>query len=179
MHSDLKQSLENIFRTSNSSNELFDAFRVSIDSKIKDEDLYKTLLRNSALSTDEISMFAGKICKEFPEMSYSIFYCVGQLLSSISSYSKHHEEALHYYLKAASQEPDAHEPYLAIAKMYNSELNVPRFEVIEQIIADGITFVSIKSQLCFALADLYKLKGDIEREQNYLTLGELYRQKGK
>jgi tetratricopeptide (TPR) repeat protein len=179
MHSDLKQSLEDIFRTSNSSDELFDAFRVAIDRKIKDEEFYKVLLRNSALSIDEISMFAGKICKEFPEISYSIFFCVGQLFSSISSYSKHHEEALRFYLKAVSKNPQAHEPYLAIAKMYNNELNVPSFEVLVQIIADGITFVNIKSVLCFALADLYKLKGDYEREQNYLTLGELYRQEGK
>jgi hypothetical protein len=179
MHSDLKRSLENIFRTSNSPDELFDTFRVAIDRKIKDEEFYKVLLRNSALSIDEISMFAGKICKEFPDISYGIFFCVGQLLSSISSYSKHHEEALRYYLKSASKAPQAHEPYLAIAKMYNNELNVPRFEVVVQIIADGITFVDFKSFLCFALADLYKLKGDVEKEQNYLTLGELYQQEGK
>ncbi len=179
MHSELKQSLENIFRTSNSPDELFDAFRVAIDRKFNDQELYKVLLRNSALSIDEISMFAGKICKEFPDMSYSIYYCVGQLLSSISSYSKHHEEALRYYLRAASKNPIAYEPYLAIAKMYNSELNVPRFEVVIQIIADGIALVNFKSPLCFALADLYKLVGDVEREQNYLTLGELYQQEGK
>lgn len=179
MHTDLKNSLENIFRTSNSSDELFDAFRVAMNRKIKDEEFYKVLLRNSALSTDEISMFAGKICKEFPDISYSIFYCVGQLLSSISSYSKHHEEALRFFLKAASKVPQSHEPYLAIAQMYNSELNVPRFEVVEQIIADGITFVEYKSLLCFALSELYSIIGDIEKEQNYQTLGELYQREGK
>jgi tetratricopeptide (TPR) repeat protein len=179
MHSDLKQSLEDTFRTSNSSDELFDAFRVAIDRRIEDEDFYKVLLRNSALSIDEISMFAGKICKEFPDISYSIFYCVGQLLASISSYSKHHDEALRYFLKAASKDPQAHEPYLAIAKMYNSELNLPRFEVVVQTVADGITFVNFKSPLCFALADLYKLIGDAEKEQNYQTLGELYQREGK
>lgn len=179
MRSELKQSLENIFRTSNSADELFDAFRIAIDRKFNDEELYKVLLRNSALSKDEISMFAGKVCKEFPEMSYNIFYCVGQLLSSISSYSKHHEDALRFYLRAASKEPQTHEPYLAIAKMYNSELNVPRFEVMVQIIADGIALVNLKSPLCFALADLYKLIGDIEREQDYLTLGKLYQQEGR
>ncbi|MDR3626819.1 MAG: hypothetical protein P4L45_08290, partial [Ignavibacteriaceae bacterium] len=137
MDSKLKLELEEIFRNSNSPDELFDTFRVAIERKIYDEELYKILLRNKALSVDEISMFAEKICREFPDISYNIYYCVGQLLESISTYGKHNERALQYFEKASIINPEAAEPYLAIAKMYNSELNVPGFEIIAKLIEDG------------------------------------------
>jgi hypothetical protein len=178
MDSKLKQDLEEIFRTSNSPDELFDSFRVAIERKIHDEELYKILLRNKALSVDEISMFTGKICKEFPDLSYNIFFCVGQLLESISTYSKHNEIALQYFEKALNITPESDEPYLAIAKMYNNELNIPKFETVTKIIEDGLTRVKIKSSLCFALAGLFTKKGEKEKSQNYKKLGEIYLREG-
>ncbi|MGA7719891.1 MAG: hypothetical protein WCA84_01815 [Ignavibacteriaceae bacterium] len=178
MDSKLKQGLEEIFRTSNSPDELFDSFRVAIERRIHDEELYKILLRNKALSVDEISMFTGKICKEFPDLSYNIFFCVGQLLESISTYSKHNEIALQYFEKALSINPESDEPYLAIAKMYNNELNIPKFETVTKIIEDGIARVKIKSSLCFALAGLFTKNGEKEKSQNYKKLGEIYLREG-
>ena len=174
MDSKLKQELEEIFRTSNSPDELFDTFRVAIERKIHDEELYKILLRNKALSADEISMFTEKICKEFPDLSYNIYFCVGQLLESISTYGKHNERALQYFGKASNIIPEAEEPYLAIAKMYNNELNVPKFEIVAQIIEDGIAHVKIKSKLCFALAELLTKRGDKEKSQSFKKLGDIY-----
>jgi hypothetical protein len=178
MDSKLKLELEEIFRISNSPDELFDTFRVAIERKISDEEFYKILLRNKALSVDEISMFAEKICKEFPDISYNIYYCVGQLLESISTYGKHNERALQYFEKASITNPEASEPYLAIAKMYNQELNVPRFEIVAKIIEEGIVQVKIKSSLCFALAGLWAKKGDNEKSQNFKILGDIYLREG-
>jgi hypothetical protein len=178
MDSKLKQDLEEIFRTSNSSDELFDSFRVAIEMGIHDEELYKILLRNKALSVDEISMFTEKICKEFPDISYTIYLCVGQLLESISTYSTHNESALQYFEKAAHINPESEEPYLAIAKMYNSELNIPGFETVTKIIEDGIARVKIKSSLCFALSDLLIKRGEKDRGLNFKKLGEIYLREG-
>jgi tetratricopeptide (TPR) repeat protein len=178
MDSKLKQELEEIFRASNSPDELFDTFRVAIDRKINDEELYKILLRNKALSVDEISMFTEKICREFPELAYNIYFCVGQLLESISSYGKHNERALQYFEKASVINPESEEPYLAIAKMYNFEYNIPRFETITQIIEDGISRVKIKSPLCFALSELLSKKGDKEKSSSFKRLGEIYLKEG-
>jgi hypothetical protein len=178
MDSKLKQDLEEIFRTSNSPDELFDTFRVAIERKLNDEELYKILLRNKALSVDEIIMFTEKICKEFPELSYHIYFCVGQLLESISTYGKHNESALQYFEKAADIKPGSEEPYLAIAKMYNNELNIPGFETVTKIIEDGIARVKIKSSLCFALAGLLTKKGEKEKGLNFKKLGEIYLREG-
>ncbi len=175
----LIESMENIFRTSNSPEELFDAFRVAIENKVKDEELYKILLRNKALSIDEISMYTEKICKVFPDVSYNIFFCVGQLLESISSYGKHNEKAFSYFMKSAGSAPASNEPYLAISKMYNAELNVPRFEVVAETVEDGISKVEIKSPLCFALSNLYLNRGDKEKALSYQKLGEIYQREGK
>jgi len=178
MDSNLKQELEEIFRTSNSPDELFDTFRVAIGRKINDEVLYKILLRNKALSVDEISMFAEKICREFPDISYNIYFCVGQLLESISTYGKYNERALQYFEKATVRKPESTEPYLAIAKMYNNELNIPKFEIIIKLIEDGMAKVKIKSSLCFALAGLWAKRGDKEKSQSYKTLGDIYLKDG-
>jgi hypothetical protein len=179
MNSTIKQTLEEIFRRSNSSDELFDTFRVAIDRKIHDEELYKILLRNKALSVDEISMFTEKICREFPDLSYNIYFCVGQLLESISSYGKHNERAFQYLIKAAQSQPESLEPYLAIAKIYNSELDVPLFENVVRVIEDGIELVKIKSPLCFAISNLYSKRGDKEKSLSYQKLGEIYQREGK
>ena len=173
------ESLESVFRTSNSPEELFDSFRLSIETKIKDEELYKILLRNKALSIDEILMFTEKICKVFPDLSYNIFFCVGQLLESISSYSKHYEKAFAYFMKAANSTPALNEPYLAIAKMYNGELNIPKFEIVTEAVEEGISKVEIKSPLCFALSNLYTKRGNKEKALSYQKLGEIYQREGK
>jgi tetratricopeptide (TPR) repeat protein len=178
MDSKLKQDLEETFRTSNSPDELFDTFRVAIERKIHDEDLYKILLRNKALSVDEISMFTEKICKEFPDLSYNIYFCVGQLLESISTYGKYNDRALQYFEKAAAINPESDEPYLGIAKMYNQELNVPKFEIVSKIIEDGIAKVKKKSAVCFALAQLLIKRGDKEKGQSFKKLGEIYIREG-
>ncbi len=173
------ENLETIFRTSNSPEELFDSFRISIENKIKDEELYKILLRNKALSIDEILMYTEKICKVFPDLSYNIFFCVGQLLESISSYGKHNEKAFAYFMKAAGSNPGLNEPYLSIAKMYNSELNIPKFEIVAEAIEDGISKVDIKSPLCFALSNLYLDRREKEKALSYQKLGEIYQREGK
>jgi hypothetical protein len=178
MDSKLKQELEEIFRASNSPDELFDTFRVAIDRKINDEELYKILLRNKALSVDEISMFTEKICREFPDLAYNIYFCVGQLLESISSYGKHNERALLYFEKASGINPLSEEPYLAIAKMYNSEYNIPKFETVTQILEEGIARVKMKSSLCFAIAGLLAKNGDKEKSASFKKLGEIYLKEG-
>ncbi len=179
MQSDIKQQLEEIFRTSSSSDELFDSFRIAIANKINDQELYKVLLRNKALSADEISMFTEKICSVFPDISYNIFFCVGQLFESISSYAKYHDRAFKYFKKAADVSTAAYEPYLAIAKMYNTELDTPKFESVILAVEEGLKKVEMKSHLCFGLADLYKGAGKKEIEQAYQKMGEEYQREGR
>ena len=171
--------IEETFRISNSPEELFDSFQLAIAHKIKDPELYKMLLRNKALSTDEISMFAEKVCELNPSFSYNIYFCVAQLFASISSYGKHCEKAFSYFKKAAKAESHNHAPYLAVTKMYNPDFNMPDFEDLTFYVRSGIEYVDEKSKLCFALANLYKSKGDTDSEKIYKRLGEHYQKEGR
>ena len=178
MSEQLLKEIEKTFQMSNSPDELFDAFRTAIAVRITDQELYKTLLRNKALSTDEISMFADKVCREFPVLRYPISFCVGQVFSSISSYAKHHDKALYYFKKAAEAEPTTHEPYIAIANMYNPDFNKPSLDDIVMVIHDGLKTVDQKSELCFALVGIYKRLGNTDMERSFQILGEKFRREG-
>jgi len=173
-----KKYLENIFRNSDSPDELFDTFRIAIDRKIKDSGIYRLLLWNKALSPDEIMMFAEKICKENPESCYQVYSWVGKIFSSISIYGKHSNKALEYFKKAAGSNPAAYEPYIAITKLYNADLNMPDFNLVIKAVEQGLETVEKKSKLCFAIANLYKIKGSLESVNTYRKLGEKYQGEG-
>lgn len=169
-----RQELEVIFRTSNSSDELFDAFRLAINSRIKDPEFYKTLLWNKALSSDEIIMYAEKVCSLFPDVCYPIYYSAGQIFSSISFYGKHLDKALAFFKKAAQVKPGIADPYLAVMKMYNHELNVPKLDDIISMVQTGLEKVDKKSQLSFEISAFFKKLGNKEKERIYRKLGEKY-----
>lgn len=174
-----KKYLENIFRNSDSPDELFDTFRIAIDKKINDPSLYKILLWNKALSPDEVMMFAEKICKENPEMCYQLFSWVGKIFSTVSVYGELNEKAFEYFKKASHVKPNAHEPYIAMIKLYNADLNIPSPGSIIKAAEKGLEKVDKKSKVCFALVSLCKLTGDIEMSRLYQKLGEKYQREGK
>ena len=64
--------LENIFLTSTSSEELFDAFDTALKGNIGDLEIYKILLANPALSIDEIEMYVKILSEKFPSMKYDL-----------------------------------------------------------------------------------------------------------
>lgn len=169
-----KNELEKLFRTSNSSNDLFDGFRIAIENKIADIDLYKTLLWNKALSPDEISMFAEKICQDFPDYSYNIYLWVGKIFGAGALLGEHYEKAISFFTKASIKNEHSAEPLLSIAGIYNKELNIPPFEDVIQIIESRISKVEIKSSVYFALSDIYKSAGNAKEARKYRSLGEKY-----
>ena len=174
-----KKYFEDIFRNSDSPDELFDTFRLAVEQKITDPNLFRTLLWNRVLSPDEIMMFAEKICKDTPDLCYKIYSWVGKIFSSVFVYGELTEQALEYYKKAAKSNPSAHEPYLAIAKFYNPELNIPTFESIIKTLTGGINLVQQKSKLCFSISKLYKNKGFTDEAKHYQRLGEKYQKEGR
>lgn len=174
-----KKYLENIFRVSTSSDELFDNFRIAIEQGIGDSNLYRLLLWNKALSPDEIMMFAEKICKEFPDSKYKIYFWVGKIFSSISVYGELNEKAMEYFKKAAKDNPSAYDPFIAISKLYNPDLNSPEFENILKVVKGGLETVDMKSKLCFAISKLYKIKGASESAKEFQMRGEKYQREGR
>lgn len=179
MQDNLVKELKNIFFTSNSPDELFDAFSLTLKGRIREAELYRALLWNKALSPDEISMFAEKICREFPDLSFKIYSWVGEIFSSISTYGIYHERAYSYFLKAADADKGSCEPLIAITRLYSRELNVPPLSKVIEAAEKGIKTVESKSKLCFALSQLYKRTGNFSKEKDYQKLGEMYQKEGK
>ncbi|OGU77310.1 MAG: hypothetical protein A2V93_11725 [Ignavibacteria bacterium RBG_16_34_14] len=174
-----KKYIENIFRNSDSPDELFDTFKIALAQGIRDSNIYRLLLWNKALSPDEIMMFAEKICKENPELCYQIYSWVGRIFSTISVYSEYNEKAFEYFKKAAKSNPAAYEPYISITKLYNDDLNLPDLNLIIKAVEKGLETVDKKSKLCFTISKLYKLNSDIESANAYQKLGEKYQREGK
>jgi hypothetical protein len=176
---DIKRKILKTFQTSNSPDELFDNFRIAINQKIKDVDLYNVLLWNKVLSNDEIIMYAEKICKEIPEFCCKIYLAVAKILDSVSIYGNYKEMSFDYVKKAALCDKTSIEPYIIISEMYNKELNLPPFEKVVGFLEKGIGFVDKKSKLNFILAKLYGKIGDIERGKNYQKKGEEHKKNGQ
>jgi tetratricopeptide (TPR) repeat protein len=167
-----KSDIERIFRNSTSSNELFDYFRLAIENKVKDEELYKTLLWNRALSPDEVAMFSEKICEVFPVYSYNIFLWVGKIFGATSLLGKYYDRAMTYLLKASDSDPKSSEPLLALAGIYNKELNIPPFDDLIGSIESRLEKIKNKSAVFLVLSDLYKEKGFINEARKYRALAE-------
>ena len=172
MPENLSKEIEKIFRVSNSTDELFDAFRTAISNKIEDPDLYKTLLWNKVLSADEIAMYAEKITEVFPAFSYNIFLWSGQIFSAVSSFGEYYDRAVKYLKKASDINKTTSEPYLLMAGLYNKELNVPPFNDLIKILDEGIEKTREKSRLCFIVSDLFKNTGKIDKYREYRRKGE-------
>lgn len=178
MSDEKRQEIEKIFRTSNSPDELFDAFRIAISNRIQDPSLYKTLLWNKVLSADEIAMYTEKISNEFPEHSYNIFLWAGQIFAASTAFGEYHDRAMKYFGKATLENESTAEPYHLLAGIYNRELNIPPFEELIGTLLKGVEKVNDKSGLCFLISDLYRRRGNIEESRKYRSLGEKHQRNG-
>ncbi len=172
-----KKEIERVFTTSGSNDELFDAFSDAIRLGIKDDALYNILLANKALTNDEIIMYAEKICKDFPDLCSSIYFWTGRVFESLARHIERLQKAALYYRKSIKSDESDLRPYLALAKMYNPEFDLPPIRDTINLLTHGIGKVDKKSKICFALSDLYKKRNDTDNSAYYQKLGEKYQRK--
>ena len=166
------ERIENIFRYSSSSEELFDTFKESLKYRIKSLESYKVLLANPFLTPDEIKMFTEKIITELPNKAYDINLWTANIFESISAEYERLEDALNYYERAYFHLPIAHEPLLKILNLYNYELDYPSNKKIISFIEQGIESVKLKSKIYYALANHYRQIGNSRMEVVCLSLAE-------
>lgn len=164
--------LENIFRNSTSSDELFDAFREAINLNVNDLELYKILLGNPALSSDEIKMFSEKLAKEIPEQCINTFMWTANVFEYQKEDYNKLEDAISYYQRAFEQEPANALPLIKLLNLYNYDLETQSNKTIIDFVEQKVKTVNKKSGTFFSLADLYKRKGDYLLASKYLALGE-------
>ena len=120
-------------------------------------------------------MFSEKICRVFPEYSYDIYLWVAKIFSTTSLLGKNYEKAMTYFLKASEVNRKSAKPLLALAGIYNKELNVPPFEDLVNSIETALIKIKNKSSACLALSDLYKDRGFVNEARKYMALAEKYR----
>ncbi|MFA5804315.1 MAG: hypothetical protein WC879_06695 [Melioribacteraceae bacterium] len=163
---------ENIFRNSTSPDLLFDAFQEAIKQKVKNPEIFKILLGNPALSTDEIKMFVEKLIKEFPSYAYELSIWAARIFEHNNDYHNSLEDTVHYYKRAHDYKPDSFESLIRLLQLYNYELDLPANKVILELVETRISAVQIKSKVYYALADHYKKIGDKQLEGEFLLLAE-------
>ena len=165
-----KEEIENIFKTSNSHEELFDAFTEAITNKYNDVELYKILLANPALGANEVIMFSEKIGKEFPSERYDLYFWVAELFSGQSFNVECYEKALEYYLKVFEMDMDNYEPLSAALGLYNYDLNITLNKEIVSTVEKGADIVKDRSKIYYALAEHYNKTGDSINYEKYSDL---------
>jgi len=163
--------IEKIFRSAVSSDELFDAFREALGYKINDIEVFKILIANPFLTEDEIMLFVEKLVKEFENGAFDICMWTGEVFISRSD-PDHFENALKFFNRAVSICPAAYHPFISMINLYNPEYDLPINQNILEIINGRIETVQFKSKVYYALADLYKQLGKLEKEAKYLALAE-------
>lgn len=164
--------IESIFRNSTSPDFLFDAFQEAIKLKTTDPEIFKILLGNPALSTDEIKMFVEKLIKEFQLHAYDLSIWAAKIFEHKDDYTNSLEDAVHYYKRAHDYKPNSFEPLLSILSLYNYDLDLPTNKVILEFVETRIPTVQFKSKVYYALAEYYKKIGDKQLEVKYFALAE-------
>lgn len=167
-----QNKIENIFRSSSSRDELFDAFHSAINSKIKNPDTFKILLANPTLSPDEIKMYTEKIIQELPPNAFDLnMWTAGVFENYLHDYECL-EDSLNYYHRALFTKPTSHEPLIKILNLYNYDIDVPANRRIVNIVEDAVAGTDRKSKVYYALANHFRKTGNNRMEVKYLALAE-------
>lgn len=172
-NTDVIKYIEYIFLISSSSEELFDAFDIAIKNKISDAELYKILLANPYISTDELALFTEKITSEFQHLSYEIYVWTAKILEQKVSGLDYIERCVEYYQKAVNSKPTESEPLINMIKLYNFDFSLPVNRTIIANVKQCIKSVEKKSVVYYELANLYKKMGNQDLNKEYLLLAEI------
>ena len=167
-----KNEIEKIFRSSNSSNELFDAFAAGLQNNINDTGIYKILLGNPALSEDELLMYTEKLADELPANCYEIYSWTAGVLGSKTFDTGCLEKSIKYYAKATQKNKTDHIPYIKALNLYNYDMSTTLNNTIINFIEQGIPTVNYKSKVYSALAEHYKRTGNSEAHAKCSKLAE-------
>jgi tetratricopeptide (TPR) repeat protein len=153
------EEIEDIFRNSNSPDELFDTFRRAITHKIADIDLYKILLANPILSGEELKMYTEHLSKIFSDKAFDLFMWTGSIFANHTSEFERLEDSISYFVKALYSHPKNHEPYCRLLQLYNLDMNLPTNKIILDIVEECANQIEKKSIVYTELGKLYEKLG--------------------
>ena len=139
--------IENIFRNSTSQDLLFDAFQEAIKLKVKEPEIFKILLWNQALSTDEIKMFVEKLIKEFPGNAHELSIWTAKIFEHKDKYKSYLDDAIYYYKRANDYKTDSIESLMPLLQLYNYEVDLSINKDIIKYVEDRISQIRLKSKI--------------------------------
>jgi len=172
MDSKIYDELKKIFGSSCFSDELFDAFNYTIKNRIYSLELYQLLLWNKSISKDEVLLYAFKICSVYPAIAYDINILVAGIFEACSGCGDDYMTALFYYKKAISIKPEDAKAYVAAAGLYHNDLKIPPFDILVNLLTEGLEKVTEKSVLYYALAALYNKSGNSNLMRKFREMGD-------
>ena len=155
------------FELSKEFNELFDAFEQSLHRRLEDIDLYKKLFWNPTLTPDELCLFGEKLAKEFPELAYDTYMWLADIFEVTYAMYDNHVRSLEYFQKAAVVSPHAPAPYLAAAKCYEPDLNIPPLGLLINFLKRGLSSTDSPRIFYEQLIELYEYAGNDEMIDYY------------
>lgn len=173
------KKIEEVFRRSSSPDELFDSFRIAIELPVTDMDVYKVLLGNPVLSTDELKMFSEKLVKAFPNDSFNMLMWTAKILGSYKDDISCLEDSVHYYQRAYSVNPLSETTLVNLLGLYNYELNLSENNTIINFVESSVVSINKKSLVYYSLSDHYKRLGDITIAAKYFALAEKSQEREK
>ena len=169
---DTLKRIENIFRSSSSSDDLFDSFQNALKLPITDIEVYKILLGNPALSGDEVKMYSEKLIKQFPEQSFETLFWTGRIFENQKENLNQLEDSLRYYKRAFNENPLDERALVHLLNLYNYEFETATNELIIDFVEAAVISVNRKSRVYFNLSEHFKRLGNIQIAARYLALGE-------
>lgn len=168
------KKIERIFRNSNNSDEIFDAFTEAVKEKIDDVNLYKILLGNHSLSKDEIIMYAEKLCKEFPHHKYEIYMWVASIFQNSLLDLNRLEIAFEYFVKASGTNPTEVKPIIEIIDLYTYDMDSQLNNKIMETVKRSEKKIKSRSEYYYKLAAHFKNLNDNESFKKCLKLAERF-----
>jgi hypothetical protein len=167
-----RKQIENTFRLSNSPDELFDAFHYALEMDMNDIEVYRILLANPFLSSDEVKMFTEKLSRVMPDNSYDLFMWSAKIFENQKEAPDKLECAINYYRRAAKFNPASSLPLIRLLGLFNYDYDSSMNEVLINFAKDCVAFIKDKSKVYISLADIYKRKGELNLEAKYRALAE-------
>jgi hypothetical protein len=164
--------VEEVFRGSSCSNELFDSFQEALKHSVSDIGVYKILLGNPALTSDEIKMFTEKLVKQFPQHTFETLFWTGNIFENQKEDLNRLEDSINYYKRAFLQNSFDEHTLVHLLNLYNYEMEIPANKTILDFVESEVITVNRKSRVYFCLSDLYRQKGNLLAAVRYLALGE-------
>lgn len=175
----MKDRIEATFRSSNSPDELFDAFQTAIKVKLDDLDLYKTLLANPSLSPDEIKMFTEKLSRVMPQNSFNLFMWSGNIFENLKEEPDKLEEAFAFYQRAAKSNPTDSLPLIKLLNLFNYDFDLPLNKMLLDFVTERVALTDNKRNVYAALSNLYLRRGDKVAAAKYQRLSETVVEKNR